>query len=93
MTRNTCLAILLLALPVLGGCRKGPPYAGKSVAQLRAMLKDPSPSVQVQGAFGLGQLGPEAREAVADLTQALAGPEALVRQQAAGARRRVAAAG
>jgi HEAT repeat protein len=47
------------------------------------MLDDPSPTVQAQGAFGLGRLGAEARSAVPALARALRSPDTLVRQQAA----------
>jgi HEAT repeat protein len=78
------LALGMLA-PILllgSGCRGRPPYEGKSVAQLIRMLNDPKPAVQAQGAFGLSQLGPEAREAVPDLIEALK-KDSLVRQNAA----------
>ena len=73
-----------LALVLLAGCGRGkPPYEGKNVAELERMLDDPNPAVQVQGAFGLGRHGAEARPAAPALLRALKSPDALVRQQAA----------
>jgi HEAT repeat protein len=75
---------LALAVALLAGCGRGkPPYEGKSVAELERMLDDPSPTVQAQGAFGLGRHGAEARPAAPALVRALKSPDALVRQQAA----------
>jgi HEAT repeat protein len=65
----------------LYGC-SSKPYEGKTVGELEQMLHDPNPAVQVQGAFGLSRLGPDAREAVPGLIASLEG-EALVRQNAA----------
>jgi HEAT repeat protein len=75
-----------LAVLLLTGCGRGrPPYEGKSVAELERMLEGPDPAAQVQGAFGLGRLGAAARPAAPALMRALKSPDALVRQQAAGA--------
>ncbi|MCI0700784.1 MAG: hypothetical protein L0241_06860, partial [Planctomycetia bacterium] len=57
------VGLLLFALCV-SGCR-GPSRAtlqdaGKSVAELRAMLADPNPEVQARGALMLSQHGTEA---------------------------------
>jgi hypothetical protein len=52
---------LLLAVLLLGCGRK--PYEGRSVAELEAMLNDPNPTVQAQGAFGLSRHGAEAAPA------------------------------
>ncbi|HSQ55264.1 MAG TPA: HEAT repeat domain-containing protein [Gemmata sp.] len=69
------------------GCRGGklPTFQdeGKSVADYRAMLSDRDPDVQARGAFGLSRLGPEARDAVAELVPLLKSPVALTRQNAA----------
>jgi HEAT repeat protein len=62
------VALLLLGIP---SCSSKPPYQGKSAAELEQMLADPDPKVQTQGAFGLSQLGPEARSAVPALVEAL----------------------
>src|SRR5262245_36822229 len=56
---------------------------GKSVDELRKMLADSDPEVQARGAFGLSRHGPDASPAVAELTEALKRPTALVRQNAA----------
>ncbi len=76
---------VILFLPVffISGCRAKAPYEGKSVAQLRRMLHDADPKAQVQGAFGLSQLGSQAREALPDLLEALKSADPLVRQNAA----------
>jgi HEAT repeat protein len=75
-------AVLVLVTLLSFSCQRRAPYEGKTVAELRRMLDDPSSAVQFQGAFGLSQLGKEAREAVPDLVQGL-GKEPLVRQMAA----------
>ena len=80
-TPDVC-RIALVALLVMG-CNRKPPYEGRSVADLERMLADPKPSVQAQGAFGLGLLGDKAKPAVPALTKALGSPDTLVRQQAA----------
>src|SRR5271154_5540794 len=64
------MLLLALALGVCG-CHSRPGYEGKSVAQLQEMLADSRPAVQIQGAYGLSRLGPEARSAVPALGQAL----------------------
>ena len=53
-----------LVVAVLLGCQTRRPYEGKSAAELERMLRDPDPARQVQGAFGLSRLGPEARHAL-----------------------------
>ena len=70
-------------LALLLGCGSKPPYQGRSVAELEAMLNDPNPKVQVQAAYGLSLHGAEARPALPALTRRLHAPDALVRQQAA----------
>jgi HEAT repeat protein len=77
--RLTMLIPLLLAV---GACHARAPYEGKSVARLQQMLRDPNPTVQAQGAYGLSRLGPEARDAVPALIEAMKG-ETLVRENAA----------
>lgn len=47
------------------------------------MLHSADPNVQVQGAFGLSQLGQQAKPAVSDLADALGSSSALVRQTTA----------
>jgi HEAT repeat protein len=74
---------VLLAALLLVSCQKKLPYEGKSVAELEAMLRDPSPTVRVQGAHGLAKLKAEAEPAVPALAEALEAPEQLVRQHAA----------
>jgi len=74
------MGVLLL---VLLGCGRKPPYEGRSVSELERMLDDPSPTVQVQGAYGLGLHGVEARPAIPTLIRALGSSRVLVRQQAA----------
>jgi HEAT repeat protein len=74
--------LALLSLLLIIGCHARPPYEGKSAARLEAMLKDSSPSVKAQGAYGLSRLGPEARDAIPSLIEALKG-DALVRENAA----------
>jgi HEAT repeat protein len=73
--------MLSLVIVTLGGCHSKP-YEGKTIAELQRMLEDPSPAVQAQGAFGLSQMGSEAREAVPALIESLK-RESLVRQNAA----------
>jgi HEAT repeat protein len=70
-----------LSATVLGGCG-GKPYEGKSLAELQQMLRDPSPTVQAQGAFGLSRMGPAAKNAVPALIECLK-KDPLVRQNAA----------
>jgi HEAT repeat protein len=77
--RIAMTGLLLLSI----GCSRKPPYEGRSVAELERMLADPKPSVQAQGAFGLGLLGEKAKPAVPALVRALGSPDTLVRQQAA----------
>jgi HEAT repeat protein len=76
--------VLVISLTLCGlACRSRPPYEGKSIAALQRMLHDPNPRVQVQGAFGLSQLGAKAKDAVPDLAEVLRSPDSLVRQNAA----------
>jgi hypothetical protein len=75
--------LLLLLAGLFASCRSRPPYEGKSAAELERMLHDPDQAVQVQGAFGLSRLGPEARDAVPALGEAVRNGEPLVRQNAA----------
>jgi HEAT repeat protein len=81
--RNPDVCRIALAALLLMGCNRKPPYEGRSVAELERMLADPKPSVQAQGAFGLGLLGEKAKPAVPALAKALGSPDTLVRQQAA----------
>src|SRR5262245_6299677 len=74
----------LLSLPGMGiACGGQPPYQGKSVAALEAMLHDSDPAVQAQGAFGLSLQGAEAQAAVRSLRSALESPHVAVREKAA----------
>jgi HEAT repeat protein len=65
------------------GCSRGRPYEGKSVDQLTQMLQSDDPIKQVQGAFGLGQVGPQAKEAGPALIHALKDRHTSVRENAA----------
>src|SRR3984893_11264482 len=74
-------SFLLVLLP---GCqRKKAPFEGKTLAELEDMLDHTNPTVQAQGAMGLGALGEEAAPAVPKLAEALKSPDSLVRQNAA----------
>jgi HEAT repeat protein len=75
--------VVLLCLLAVGGCRCKAPYEDKTAAELEAMLHSAEPTVQMQGAFGLSRLGPEARAAVPALIEALKGKDTLVRAHAA----------
>jgi len=79
--RGCCLFFIVMF--AISGCRSKAPYQGKSVSQLRRMLHDADSKTQVQGAFGLSQLGSPAREAVPDLLDALKSNDPLLRQNAA----------
>jgi HEAT repeat protein len=79
---RAALAAFLLAA---GACGRRPPYEGKDAAELAEMLRSEDPAVQVQGAYGLARLGPEAREALPALAAALKAPDVRVRQNAAAA--------
>src|SRR5216684_4253089 len=79
--RACCLFFIVIFAS--SGCRSKAPYQGKSVAQLRRMLHDADSKIQVQGAFGLSQLGSPAREALPELLEALKSDDPLVRQNAA----------
>ncbi|HZV07464.1 MAG TPA: HEAT repeat domain-containing protein [Gemmataceae bacterium] len=84
----SCIAMrrrwaVCLLLAFLSGCGRRPPYAGRSVAELQAMLDDPSPTVQAQAAYGLSLHHAKARPALPALTRTLRSPDALVRQQSA----------
>src|SRR5437660_1653899 len=76
---------MLLCVLLLAGCKAKPPFEGKSVAELQGMLRSGDADVQVQGAFGLSRLGPEAKAAVPALADALKTPAASVREAAASA--------
>ncbi len=62
--RPRAMVWLPLALLLLMGCGRKPPYEGRSVAELERMLDDSNPTVQMQGAFGLSKHGAEARPAI-----------------------------
>jgi HEAT repeats len=74
------LACLML---VDSGCGRRRPYEGKSVAELTRMLQSDDSIKQVQGAFGLSQLGLQAKEAGPDLIIALKSNHTSVRENAA----------
>jgi HEAT repeat protein len=77
-------AALLAVLALGAGCGPAaPPYRGRSAAELERMLRDPDPTTQSQGAFGLSLLGPQGRSAAPALAEALRSPHTLVRQNAA----------
>src|SRR5262249_2829280 len=80
--RRTATGLLLLALLGCGG-GKNRPDEGKSADELRAMLDDPDPQKQAQGALGLSRGGRDALPALPRLTELLTSPDAVVRQQAA----------
>jgi HEAT repeat protein len=82
MRVSTVMVWALLPCLLLG-CAKKPPYEGKSAAELERMVQSNDTARQVQGAYGLSQLGHEAKPAVPSLIDALKSPEALVRQNAA----------
>jgi HEAT repeat protein len=75
-------SILALSVAAAAGCGAKAPYEGKTAAELERMLHDTNPAVQAQGAYGLSLLGPEARDAVPALIEALT-KETIVRQNAA----------
>ena len=75
--------LLALGFALALGCSHKPPYEGRSVAELEKMLASPAPAVRIQGAYGLGLHGPEAKPAVSALVHALCSPDALLRTQAA----------
>ena len=74
---------LVLAACLATSCRGKAPYRNKSIAALEEMLRSSDPTTQVQGAYGLGVKGAEARSAVPSLTELLRNPNVLVRQNAA----------
>jgi HEAT repeat protein len=80
--RQKVLLLALFSALLVSACRGRTPYEGKSVAALERMLRDPNPTVQAQGAYGLSRLGPDARSAVPSLIAALKKSSA-VRQNAA----------
>jgi hypothetical protein len=75
------MGLVLLAL-VTASCSGKPPYHGKSISQLRGMLKSSEPATQIQGAYGLSLQGPAAGPAVPDLIQLLSNKNLVVRQNA-----------
>jgi len=78
------ICVLFFVLVVSGAaCGRKPGYQGKSVAELERMVRDPDPAMQVQGAYGLGLQGAEARVAVDALIDALKSEHLPVRQHAA----------
>src|SRR6516165_11534312 len=81
--RSAGLVGLALAACLAASCRGKAPYEGKSVAALEEMLRSSDPTTQVQGAYGLGVKGAEARPAVPSLAELLHSPNVLVRQNAA----------
>ncbi len=68
---------------LLVSCSSRPPYEGKSVAQLEAMLKSSEPAKQVQGCYGLALGGEKSGPAVPALIELLHSPNTLLRQNAA----------
>ena len=59
--RTLASRAVLLGLLLLVGCQSKPPFEGKSVTDLEGMLRSSNPTVQVEGAYGLGRLGPGVR--------------------------------
>jgi HEAT repeat protein len=72
-----------VALLALGCSKAPPPYEGKSVAELQALLADPDPGQRAVAAHGLSRHGPAARDAVPQLARLLGDPDAQVRVGAA----------
>jgi hypothetical protein len=83
LVRRARVVALVLAACLAASCRGKAPYEGKSVAALEEMLRSSDPTTQVQGAYGLGVKGAEARPAVPTLIETLHSPHVLVRQNAA----------
>jgi hypothetical protein len=87
MRTRVCIAVLQTSLACLmladSGCGRRRPYEGKSVAELTKMLKSDDSIKQVQGAFGLSQLGSQAKEAGPELITALKSNHTSVRENAA----------
>jgi HEAT repeat protein len=80
-----CRVQLLFFIPLMffpAACHGKAPYEGKSVGELEQMLNDADEKVQAQGAYGLSQLGPAARDSVPALAAALK-RGTMVRQNAA----------
>jgi HEAT repeats len=82
-----CKAVWLVWLAcfllVESGCSRHRPYEGKSVTQLEQMLQSDDSTKQVQGAFGLSQLGSQAKGAAPALVAALKNRHTSVREHAA----------
>jgi hypothetical protein len=74
---------LVLTMGLVLSCRGKAPYQGKSVAALEEMLRSSDPTTQIQGAYGLGVKGADARSAVPTLAAQLHSSNLLVRQNAA----------
>ncbi len=83
MARRKATHWLALGFALAVGCSHRPPYEGRSVAELEKMLANPVAAVRVQGAYGLGLRGADARAAAPALAQALQSPDILLRTQAA----------
>jgi hypothetical protein len=85
--RRFCKAFLQVWLACFllldSGCGRHRPYEGKSVTQLTQMLESDDSIKQVQGAFGLSQLGSQAKDAAPALVAALKSRHTSVREHAA----------
>src|SRR5579883_2072831 len=81
VSRNVNVMLLLMA--VIAGCHRKPSYEDKSVAELETMVRSSDRATQLQGLHGLSLLGPDARDAVPALSEALASDEPTVRAAAA----------
>jgi HEAT repeats len=85
--KRICRALLQVWLACFflidSGCSRHRPYEGKSVAQLTQMLQSDDSIKQVQGAFGLSQLGSQAKDAAPALVTALKSRHTSVRENAA----------
>lgn len=73
----------IVAALVLAGCGGKPAFEGKSVDELREMLKAPDPLNRAAAAHGLGRQGDKAASAVGDLALALKDANQGVRIKAA----------
>jgi len=71
--------VLSLLAAGLVGCGAKPTHQGKTAAEWQEALRDASPKARQEAAVALGELGPAARAAVADL----AAKDAAVRVTAA----------
>src|SRR5262245_4024938 len=83
MNRHGGCMVLLFLLTAGSACGRKAGYEGKSIPELENMVRDADPAVQVQGAYGLGLQGSEARCAIDVLIDALKSEHLPLRQRAA----------